>query len=80
MVPGLVSSLLTAWHPADLAQCAVQFGMLSAVLLGFAAGFVWLWPYRLRHQCYLTPACLAINGDMVVVGPVLIWLWSAQYG
>jgi hypothetical protein len=62
MVPGLVSSLLTAWHPADLAQCAAQFGMLSAVLLGFAAGFVWLWPYRLRHQCYLTPAGLAANG------------------
>ena len=62
MVPGLVSSLLTAWHPADLAQCAAQFGMLSAVLLGFAAGFVWLWPYRLRHQCYLTPAGLVING------------------
>ena len=58
----MVPSLLTAWYPADLAQCAAQFGMLSAVLLGFAAGFVWLWPYRLRYQCYLTPAGLAING------------------
>jgi hypothetical protein len=57
-----VSSLLTAWHPADLAQCAAQFGVLSAVLLGFAAGFVWLWPYRLRHQCYLTPVGLAPDG------------------